>query len=126
MKGKLKMMVDPGYLACSHHIFMTVGVQLAIQNLQSQESPPRMAVVGLGGGGLCTFLHRCFPDLSIQAVDIDQAILQVAISYFGLHCDERLDVLIQDGIEFIKNSREKGTLDLEPIISHNIINSIYN
>jgi len=44
----------------------------------------------------------------ITAVDIDPAMLEVATQYFELVQDERLDVYIRDGIEFIGQAAEKG------------------
>jgi len=44
----------------------------------------------------------------ITAVDIDPAMLEVATQYFDLVQDERLDVYIRDGIQFIEQAAEKG------------------
>jgi len=44
----------------------------------------------------------------ITAVDIDPAMLEVATGYFDLVQDERLDVYIRDGIQFIEQAAEKG------------------
>lgn len=63
MKGKDKKQVDkviePTYLACEHHLFMTVGVNFlkAMGGTKSKKNT-NCAVIGLGGGGLCTFMHR--------------------------------------------------------------------
>ena len=50
-------MVDPGFLACEHHIYMSVGVS----SMTNTKKDAEVLVVGLGGGGLCTFLTHCFP-----------------------------------------------------------------
>lgn len=44
----------------------------------------------------------------ITAVDIDPAMLEVATNYFDLVQDERLDVYIRDGAQFIQQAAEKG------------------
>jgi spermidine synthase len=41
-------------------------------------------------------------------VDIDPAMLEVATKYFDLVQDERLDVYIRDGAQFIQQAAEKG------------------
>lgn len=63
MKGKDKKIItksiDPTYLACQHHLFMSVGVNFlkAIGATKSKKAT-NVAIIGLGGGGLCTFIHR--------------------------------------------------------------------
>ncbi|PSN48593.1 hypothetical protein C0J52_14657 [Blattella germanica] len=101
-QGKPKKVIDVGYLACEHHTYMTVGVALA--SPEGVES--NIVVIGLGGGGLCSFLQHCFQKAT---VDIDPAMLDVATNYFDLVQDERLDVYIRDGIQFIHQAAEKGT-----------------
>lgn len=49
-----------------------------------------------------------FRDTNITAVDIDPAMLSVATDYFGLTQDNRLKVVIDDGIEFLKKAVKMG------------------
>ncbi|XP_015604537.1 methyltransferase-like protein 13 [Cephus cinctus] len=102
-RGKVKKVIDPGFLACEHHVYMSVGVNAVIDLEESNH----IAIIGLGGGGLCTFLHQCFPKLFITAVDIDEAMLSVAVEYFGLIQDDRMKVKIMDGIQFLHNSADQ-------------------
>ena len=46
--------------------------------------------------------------VKITAVDIDPAMLEVATDYFDLVQDEKLDVYIRDGTQFIHQAAEKG------------------
>ncbi|KAK2586784.1 hypothetical protein KPH14_011810 [Odynerus spinipes] len=103
-RGKKKKVIDNGFLACKHHIYMSIGVSAILDSTNSKE----VMVIGLGGGGLCSFLYHCFPNLKIIAVEIDEAILKVATEYFGLTLDNRMEVKIADGIEFIKDAASKG------------------
>ncbi|KAH8400549.1 hypothetical protein KR222_006179 [Zaprionus bogoriensis] len=104
IKGKKdRKKIDVGYLACQHHLFMSVGVQLAV----SAQSPKKAAqkdvlVIGLGGGGLCSFLHAALPSTRITAVEIDPIMLEVAEQYFELKQDSRFHVVIDDGLHFIE------------------------
>ncbi|XP_055591887.1 eEF1A lysine and N-terminal methyltransferase homolog [Uranotaenia lowii] len=102
-KDNPKKVIDAGYLACQHHLYMTVGVQLA-NELRGPSN--RVMVVGLGGGGLCTFMHQCLRPINLVAVEIDPEMLTVATSYFGLTLDDRLRVEISDGIEYLANCVE--------------------
>lgn len=65
-KGKSKKVIDAGYLACEHHTYMTVGVALAA----SDGAECNVAVIGLGGGGLCTFLQHCFQKVLLPAIHV--------------------------------------------------------
>lgn len=49
-----------------------------------------------------------FRDINITAVDIDPSMLTVATDYFGLVQDNRLKVVIDDGIKFLKKAVKNG------------------
>lgn len=56
----------------------------------------------------------------ITAVDIDAAMLSVATNYFGLTPDERLKVVIDDGIVFIDNAANSGKVTRKPNIVYTL------
>lgn len=56
----MKKIIDPGFLACEHHIYMSLGVSSLTNIKEDREA----LVIGLGGGGLCTFLTHCFPKVN--------------------------------------------------------------
>jgi spermidine synthase len=64
--------------------------------------PGRILVIGLGGGTLPSFLRRHYPGATIDAVDIDPDVVEVAKDYFGFREDERLRAHVRDGREFIE------------------------
>uniref|UniRef100_A0A1B6FY48 Methyltransferase type 11 domain-containing protein n=1 Tax=Cuerna arida TaxID=1464854 RepID=A0A1B6FY48_9HEMI len=105
MNGEIKHIVDVSYLSCDHHKYMTMGVSM----VNVADRPFDVLVLGLGGGGLCTYIRHCFPMVRITAVDIDPAIYEVATKYFDLQEDEHLKVVIEDGLDYLKNSAKKGT-----------------
>ncbi|KAI5632989.1 methyltransferase domain-containing protein [Phthorimaea operculella] len=105
-KNKTKLVVDFGYIS-TYHTFMCVGVQLS-----RSHSGGRVAVLGLGGGGLCMFLKKCYEDISITAVDLDPAMLEIAKNHFELQLDEHLQVQIKDGVDFLND--EADAVDLDP------------
>jgi hypothetical protein len=57
----MRKIADPGFLACEHHIHMIAGVNAVIDTKEQDE----IMIIGLGGGGLCMFLHHCFPKVNI-------------------------------------------------------------
>ncbi|XP_068150384.1 LOW QUALITY PROTEIN: eEF1A lysine and N-terminal methyltransferase homolog [Drosophila tropicalis] len=109
IKGnKERKKIDFGYLACQHHLYMSVGVQLATTLQHPQKNVEKdVLVIGLGGGGLCSFLHAALPQARITAVEIDPIMLEVAEQYFELKQDKRLHVVIDDGLAFVERCRNE-------------------
>jgi spermidine synthase len=58
-------------------------------------------VIGLGGGSLVKRMWRDYPALSIDAVEIDEQVVEIAREYFALPDDERIRIFIDDGREFL-------------------------
>ncbi|XP_054285065.1 eEF1A lysine and N-terminal methyltransferase homolog [Macrosteles quadrilineatus] len=101
--GETIKTVDLCYLGCDHHVYMTMGVTMV-----ATEKPFHVLVIGLGGGGLCTYIHNCFLSVRVTAVDIDPKILEVATKYFHLKEDERLQTVIEDGLDYLKKAASSG------------------
>ncbi|XP_019875061.2 eEF1A lysine and N-terminal methyltransferase homolog isoform X2 [Aethina tumida] len=99
-KGQPKEIVDLNFLSCQHHIYMSVGAHLAANGLTNAV----IAVIGLGGGNLCSFLHKFLPNAKITGVDIDKDMLKIATDWFGFQQNDKLSVVIEDGLEFIRNA----------------------
>ncbi|KAF5303179.1 hypothetical protein FQA39_LY10092 [Lamprigera yunnana] len=98
-----KEVVDHLQLRCKHHVYMSIYAEIACNGTSS----PSIAVIGLGGGGLCMFLRKFLPNAKITAIDIDNDMLEVAQKWFSLKIDNKLRVRIMDGIEFLHESAEK-------------------
>lgn len=67
-------------------------------------------LIGLGGGGLCTFISHVFK-CKQTAVELDPAILQIATEFFGLVQSKNLAVQIQDGLEYLKTTAATDHFD---------------
>lgn len=65
-------------------------------------------VVGLGGGGLPQFIRDFVPGVQVIVVELDPAMLEVAKTWFGLQTDDRLNVILGDGLEHISTLESKG------------------
>jgi spermidine synthase len=70
------------------------------------EPPKRMLIVGLGGGTIPSLLHKHYPAATIDVVDIDPVVVEVARDYFGFREDATLHAHVDDGRRFIEMSRE--------------------
>ncbi len=72
---------------------------------------PRSAlVIGLGGGTIPSFLRKSYPDMKIDAVDIDPVVVEVAKSHFGFREDELMKAHVADGRQFVEQSKERYDL----------------
>ncbi len=70
-------------------------------------SPKRVLFIGLGAGIMPRFLRKQFPETIIDIVEIDGDILGIAENYFGFKKDDRMNIRIGDGRDFINRTKEK-------------------
>jgi len=61
----------------------------------------RALVIGLGGGSLVKRMWRDYPDMRIDAVELDSEVVAIAREFFALPDDERLTVTVADGRDFL-------------------------
>ncbi|MDX6397303.1 MAG: hypothetical protein QOJ43_711 [Gaiellaceae bacterium] len=61
----------------------------------------RVLYIGLGGGSAPKRTWRDFPDVHIDAVELDPEVVKVAYEYFELPRDPRLEVEVEDGRRFL-------------------------
>lgn len=66
--------------------------------------------VGLGGGTMARFVHAGFPEARQTAVEYYGEVAEIAYRFFGLPRDERLEVLVDDGLAAVE--RLDGAFDL--------------
>ncbi len=70
------------------------------------DEPKRVLVVGLGGGTLPGFLRKHYPRTTIDVVDIDPDVVDVAKRFFGFKEDTLMYAHVADGRKFIEENRE--------------------
>ncbi len=90
---------DPTYLGFAYTKTAFAGLALA-QNVG------RVMIVGLGGGTMPMFLRHYYPNATIDVVDIDPDVVQVAKEYFGFREDASLHAHVGDGRKFVEAVRE--------------------
>lgn len=67
----------------------------------------RIAMVGLGPGAMPTYWQRFVPQVKqITAIELSPMTVNVAKQFFGLRPDDRLEVIAQDGLEWLQNTSE--------------------
>lgn len=76
-------------------------------------TPRKVLIVGLGGGTIPRALTQILPDVQIDIVEIDPAVVEVARKYFLFAESDRVKVFEADGRVFVKRAlREKRQYDL--------------
>lgn len=107
-KGK-KTVIDKSYLACQHHVSMVTGLSM-IQHSDFKtllDGEMMVLLVGLGGGGLPTYIHENFPHVHLDVVDLDPVVVSIATEWFGFTPDSKMQSHIADGIKFIQEEQQK-------------------
>ncbi len=66
----------------------------------------RALVIGLGGASVVKRMWRDYPDMHVDAVEIDPTVVEVASTFFALPEDERIRVFVGDGREFVDRCAE--------------------
>jgi spermidine synthase len=72
-----------------------------------QPQPRRVLVVGLGGGAMVRFLAHHEPDVRIDAVEIDPAVVRLADQYFGVRSGRNVRVVTADAVAFVQSTEER-------------------
>ena len=82
--------------------------RMMMASLLLNPNPERILVLGLGGGTLPLALDEMLPNVRIDTVEIDPAVVRVAREYFGFAPSERVQVFAQDGRVFVKRALQQG------------------
>jgi spermidine synthase len=64
----------------------------------------RCLIVGLGGGSMVRFLNHFFPEVTVDVVEIDPAIVKVAKDYFGVTSSSRATIINADGAAYLETT----------------------
>lgn len=70
----------------------------------------RVCMVGLGGGAVPRHLARFRPDASVETVEVDPVVREIAVKYFLYRESKQIRTVIEDGRVFL--SRPGGPYDL--------------
>ena len=69
--------------------------------------PRRVLIVGLGGGAMVRFLSHHEPQVLIDAVEIDPAVVRVADEYFGVRSGGNVRVHTADAVTFVASTTDR-------------------
>jgi spermidine synthase len=65
----------------------------------------RVLIVGLGGGAMVHFLTRFDPQVKVDVVEIDPAVVQVAADYFGVRSQGNVNIITVDAFKYLAESQ---------------------
>jgi hypothetical protein len=71
--------------------------------MDKEKTKFRVLSIGVGGGSLPLFLKHHFPGATIDAVEIDPAVIEAAERFMGFSCEARqgIHVHVQDAVDFV-------------------------
>ncbi len=78
--------------------------KMSFAGLLLTPSPKNILVAGLGGGTIPMTMNELFPEATIDIVEIDQAVVNVAKDYFFFEENENMKVSVNDARVFIKRA----------------------
>jgi spermidine synthase len=70
-------------------------------------APEKVAIVGLGGGSMIHFLNKYDPEVKIDVIEIDPAIIGIAEKYFGIEGTANIRVIQADAASYLEKTDEK-------------------
>ncbi|KJH47349.1 hypothetical protein DICVIV_06554 [Dictyocaulus viviparus] len=83
--------------------FLLSSLSLDLQNIGRT-----VLEIGLGGGSFSMALHKIQPNVNITVVEIDPVVLSIAQEWFGVTNSRNHHIIIDDGLNFIKDSVTKS------------------
>lgn len=82
-------------------------------------------VIGLGGGSTQRAYERLYPDVTVETVEIDPMVVQVARKYFGVKESPSQRIHISDGRVFLRRTSARyGAILLDAYLSNRYGSSI--
>ncbi len=103
LRQSAMLLEDPWELRLRYTRFLVLA-------LAFQPEPKRVLILGLGGGSFPKRLYRDFPQVEVDAVDIDPEVLAIAKRYFQVPEDSRLRLHALDGRRFVQQTTTKYDL----------------
>ena len=87
--------------------------QRIFEAIEKKPNFNRILMIGIGGGSLPMAIREKYPDAQIDAVELDQKVIDVAVRFFHFKPDEKLSIFAEDGRVFIrKKIRENKRYDI--------------
>jgi hypothetical protein len=98
---------DAGCLA-TEYLKSVVAVVAAVMGARKAARSMPALCIGVGGGSMVMFLNKYFPEMDIDAVEIDPVVVAAAVSHMGAD----FEMLVQDANDFIGSPASRRSYEL--------------
>jgi spermidine synthase len=82
--------------------------KMLLGSLYLKQMPKKVLVIGLGGGTIPMTLQKIYPNVQIDCVEIDPAVVNVAKRYFGFAPGKNTNVFVEDGRVHVKKALKQN------------------
>lgn len=96
-----------------------------IGSLLFNPSPNQILILGLGIGSIPIALSRILPNSQIDIVEIDNRLPEIAEKYFEFNKTDRMNIYIEDGYQFLMNTKKKYDMIFMDIFDETYIPKIF-
>ena len=86
-----------------------------------RDIPETILVLGLGAGTIPSYLYHRFPKTKIYVIEILPELKEIASDYFSMPRNERLEIVIGDAYDYIKETQIQFDLIFMDVFSKNAI-----
>lgn len=115
--------IDLNQIHCPSEEYIQLMIISCIYSSFKQQEK-EILIFGLGGGILPRAIRHLYSNYSITIVEIDQAVCQMAKKYFHFQEDSKMNVIIQDGKDFLENLSPEMIYDLIYVDMYDLNSSI--
>ena len=89
------------------HEMLVTYVKFMFTSYLFQPKQERVLIVGLGGGAMVHFLAHYDPEVTVDVVEIDPAVVAVADKYFEVRSGGKIDVITADGRKYLETTDKR-------------------
>src|SRR6185503_20008866 len=89
------------------HVLQHAYSHVAMAGFLYRPQPSACLLVGLGGGAMVRFINHHFPEVRLDVVEIDAAMVAVARDFFGTTEGPRTRILVADGRDYLERASER-------------------
>lgn len=89
------------------HVLQVLYTRYMFVSLLYRPQQSASLIVGLGGGAMVRFLNHFFPQVRVDAVEIDPVIVSIARQYFGTGVGPATRIFTEDGFEYLRRTSER-------------------
>lgn len=82
--------------------------RMMVSALYLNPQPKNILIIGLGGASLANALANILPNTTIDSVEIEPAVAQVAQQYFNYQLGPRQRLYIEDGRAYVEQANTQG------------------